>query len=83
MAELAFNVSLVMRHNLCPVGLLRDVDAGGIVCTRGFQNLFRSGALCIVSSGAGHFRSNLRRDSRASLGRDFAVLWHCLGADGA
>jgi len=33
-----------------------------------------------MGSGAGHFRSKLLRDSRASFRRDFAVLPHCLGA---
>jgi len=48
-----------------------------------FQNLSWSDTACAVGSGVCHFRSNLQRDSWASLRRDFAVLPHCLGAGGA
>ena len=34
------------HQRFCPVGLPRDIDAGS-VGMRGFQNPFRSGALCI------------------------------------
>ena len=82
-AKLIFTITLILRRCFCPTGFLRDVDAGSMDCTRGFQNLLRSGTLCVMSSGMGHFRSNLRRDLRARLRRDFAVLLHCLGAGGA
>jgi len=83
MTELILTVTLIACWHFFPTGLLRDVDAGCMGYTRGFQNLFRSGTICVVSSGAGHFRSNLQRDSRASFRRDFAVLPHCLGTGGA
>ena len=39
MTELVFIVSLIMLYRFCIAGLLRDVDAGSMGCTRGFQNL--------------------------------------------
>jgi len=38
-AELVFTVSLIVRHRFYPAGLLRDVDAGHVGDTGGFQNL--------------------------------------------
>jgi len=65
MAELVFTVSLIVCHHFRPAGVLRDVDACSMGCTK-------SGTLYIMSSGASYFRSNLRRDSKASLRRDVA-----------
>jgi len=77
MAGLIFTTILIVCRRISPAGPLRDVNAG---CTKGFQNLFKGGTTCAVSSGAGHFRSNFWRYSRANLRRDFALLPHCLGA---
>jgi len=81
MARLIFTTTLVMCRRINPAGPLRDVNAGCMGCTRGYQNLFRSGIACAVSSGACHFKSNLRRDSRASH-RRVVGLSYCLGAGG-
>jgi len=40
----------------------------------GFQNLVGYGATCVVSNDTGHFWRSLRRDLRAGLWRDSAVL---------
>ena len=74
MTELIYTVTLIACRCFRPAGLLRDDGAGCIGCTRDFQNLFKSGTICVVSSSASHFRSNLRRDSRVSLRSDFAVF---------
>jgi len=80
MVGLIFTIALIMCRCISPTGLLRDVEADCVGCTRGFQNLFRSDVACVVSRSTGHFWRNLWRYLRVSPWRDFAVLSYCLGA---
>ena len=59
MAELLFTITLIMCQHISPAGPLRYVDVGYTGCMRDIQNLIRSGNACAMSSGAGHFESNL------------------------
>jgi len=59
MMGLVFTIFLTMSEYIGPAGLLRDVDAGCVGYTGGFQNSAGSGAACVVSNYAGHFWRNL------------------------
>ena len=61
MAGLIYTIPVIVYLHISHAGLLRDVDADCIGCTRGFQNLTGSGTICIVSKSAGHFGRNFQK----------------------
>ena len=74
MARWVFTIFLTTSQYIGPTSLLRDVDAGHMGYTGGFQYLAGSGVACVVSNCAGHFWRSLWRDLRVSPRGDFALL---------
>ena len=47
MAGLIFTIIVIVYQHISPGGLLRDVDAACMGCTRGFQNLIEVAPLAL------------------------------------